>query len=62
MTSGKQTVQNVYTIYWGEKFYGPLKKGIHTCNNFTDKNQFKPMTKSIAEVGIIWTLNDTRGC
>ena len=37
MTSGKQTVQNVTTIYWGEKFYGPTKKGIYTSNNFTDK-------------------------
>ena len=53
MTSGKQTVHNVTTIYWGEKFYGPPKKGIHTSNNFTDKNQFKPMIKNIAEVGII---------
>ena len=53
MTSGNQTVQNVTTIYRGEKFYGPPKMGIHTSNNFTDKNQFKPMIKNIAQVGII---------
>ena len=53
MTSGKQTVHNVPTIYRGETFYGPPKKGIHTCNNFTDKNQFKPIIKSIADVVII---------
>ena len=53
-------MHNVTTIKnWGEKCYGPSKKGIHTSNNFTDKNQFKPMIKSIAEVGIILTLNDT---
>ena len=40
MPSGKQTVHNDTTIYWGEKVYGPPKKGIHTSNNFTDKNQF----------------------
>ena len=53
MASEKQTVHNVTTIYWGEKNYGPPKKGIHTCNNFTDKNGFKTMIKSIAKVGII---------
>ena len=53
MTSGKQTVHNVTTIYWGEKIYGPLKKGILISNKFTDENQFKPMIKSIAKVGII---------
>ena len=41
MTSGKQTVHNVTTIYWSEKFYGPPKKGIHTGNDLNDKNQFK---------------------
>ena len=29
------------------------KKGIHTGNNFNDKNQLKAMIKSIAKVGII---------
>ena len=53
MTSGNQTVHNFTAIYWGEKVYGPPKKGIHTSNNFTDKTKFKPMIKSIAEVGII---------
>ena len=53
MTSGKQTLHNVTTIYWGETIYDQLKKGIHTSNKFTDKNQFKPMIKSIAKVGII---------
>ena len=53
MTSWKQTVHNVTTIYWGEKCYGQPKKGIHISNNFTDKNQFKPMIKSIVEVGMI---------
>ena len=46
-------MRNVTSIYWGVKFYGPPKKGFHTSNNFTDKNQFKPMIKRIAEVGII---------
>ena len=62
MTSGNLTVHNVTAIYWGEKCYGPPKKGIHTSNNFSDKNQFKQMIKSIAEVGVILTLNDTWGC
>ena len=53
MASGKQTVHNVTTIYLGDKFYGPPKKGIHTSKIFTDKKQFKPMVKSNAEVGII---------
>ena len=53
MTSERQTVHIVTTFYWGEKYYGPPKKGIHTSNNFTDKNQFKPMIKYIAEVGIL---------
>ena len=26
MTSGKQTVHTVTTIYWGEKFYGQPKR------------------------------------
>ena len=46
-------MHNVTAIYFGEKFNGPPKKGIHTSNNFTDKNKFKPMIKGIAEVGII---------
>ena len=25
MTSGKQTVHNITTIYWSEKLYGPPK-------------------------------------
>ena len=30
-------------------------------NNFTDKNQFKPMIKTMVQVCIIWTLNDKLG-
>ena len=52
MTSGRQTVHNFTTIYWSEKLYGP-QKGIHTSNNFSDKNQIKPLIKSSAEVGIM---------
>ena len=53
MTSGKQTVHNFTTIYWSDKLYGPPKKGIHTSNKLTDKNQIKPMIKSSAEVGVM---------
>ena len=35
-----------------KSFMAHQKKGIHKSNNFTDKNQFKPVIKSIAEVGI----------
>ena len=59
MTSGKQTVHNFTTIYCGQNIVWPTKKGIHTSNKFTDKNQIKPMIKSSAEVGIIGTFNDT---
>ena len=50
MTSGNQTVHNVTAIYWSEKFYGPPKEGIHTSNNFTDKNKFKPMIKAMLKM------------
>ena len=53
MTSGNQIVHNFTAIYWGEKVNGSQKKGNHTSNKFTDKTKFKPMIKSIAEVGKI---------
>ena len=63
MTTMDQIMHNVTVIiYWGENFHGQPKKGIYISTNFTDKNKFKPMIKSIAEVGIIWTLNDIWGC
>ena len=53
MTSGKQTVHNITTIYWSDKIVWPTKKGIHTSNKFTDKNQIKLMIKSSAKVDIM---------
>ena len=34
------------------KIVWPTKKGIHTSNKSTDKNQINPMIKSSADVGI----------
>ena len=45
-------MHTVTTIYWDEKLYGPPKKGSHTSNNFTDKNQFRPRIQNIADVGM----------
>ena len=46
-------MHNDTTIYRGENVYGPLKRGTHVNNIFTDVNQLKPMIKIIAEVDMI---------
>ena len=49
--------------YVGSKMFTAFQGRILVkFNNLTDENPFKPKIKTMVQVGIIGTLNDTRGC